>query len=96
MGSPHDPSNLLLLNRGLSSKDNTKYNHGKIRRIRNRWVKQQVSLSINTGLICQICGQSDLDPWSKNKQTLATLKHTHTFGINMKIFKSLVMPVITK
>ena len=70
------PAALVLLNKQLFSKDRTIYRNNKMSRLRDRWMKLQLKKpDAKGGLTCAICGKLGLNPFTSDKNMLATLDH---------------------
>jgi 5-methylcytosine-specific restriction endonuclease McrA len=70
---------MVLLVRKYFLLDRTIFSERRMLKIRTRWMKEQVKNSRccfhTSKLRCKICGRSGLDPFTKDKNKLATLDH---------------------
>lgn len=73
------PAAMVLLVRKYFLLDRTIFSERRMLKIRTRWMKAQVKNSrivYHTGkLRCKICGRGGLDPFTTDKNKLATLDH---------------------
>ncbi len=77
---PDPPSDsyaaLVLLSRQYFSQDKTIYNNSRMQRVRRRWMKEQMlSPDSKGGLTCAICGREGLQPFTDDRNKVATLDH---------------------
>ena len=71
----HQPGALVMLNRHYANKDVSCYNWKVWLRIRDRWMKDQEVVYGKANLTCAICGKTHLDPFTKDKNKIATIDH---------------------
>jgi 5-methylcytosine-specific restriction endonuclease McrA len=76
----HQAGSMTLLWKHYAELDNRIYNWKSWLRIRERWMRDQENLYGEANLTCSICGKNGLDPWSKDKKTLATIDHILPIG----------------
>lgn len=44
-------------------------------RLRDKWMTQQEEIHGKVNLTCSICGKTNLDPWTKDMNKIATIDH---------------------
>jgi 5-methylcytosine-specific restriction endonuclease McrA len=67
---------MVLLSRKLFLQDRTVFTESRMLRFRTRWMKEQMKTPDEKGgLTCAICGRKGLNPFTKDKNKLATLDH---------------------
>jgi 5-methylcytosine-specific restriction endonuclease McrA len=73
------PAAMVLLVRKYFLLDKTIFSERRMLHIRTRWMKEQVKSSRilfhSSKLRCKICGRGGLDPFTQDKNKLATLDH---------------------
>lgn len=68
-------ASLVLLAKLYCQQDRTIYTHFRMKRLRDKWMKQQMKQRKgSSGLTCAICGKTGLHPWGSEREK-ATLDH---------------------
>ncbi len=85
--NPHQAGALLYTNNQYTKLDPERRIPKWIQwlKVRNNWFSQQINLG-HKQFNCIICGKTNLNPWTKNKNQLATIDHIKPVSVYPRLW----------